>query len=524
MSAPSAHGAPRSGPLAVLSRPLVALLAIVLPLLIAGGYAVASGHDVDPVASSSTSTTDAAGGESGDDAAAQPGADPLAKTRSALTQTQLPLSLLSGGLTQLTDGAPLLSGGVNQLSDGLGQARDGAQQLADGNGQLAGGLGQLQGGVVQLGDGATQISGGVNQLTTPLLALGEKQASATAAIADVANRIETLNNPITTDAARQLRELIDTLNAQGLGPDTVSQINQLRDGAELLAYQLSDPSSEFVTGVSTAVDGSNQLATGSAQLRDGLVQLDDGGRQLRAGTDQLSSGIEPIEGVVTSLQNGVRNATTSLPGATNVTATTTTSDDGTVSTTVVASSRDTTTYYVIAALVAVAAVAAVSLLRRLRPGARVVPVVAVVAIAAAASLVYWVVGDGRSVGTLVGGVAFLLLASAAFVAAAGAVQMAFGRVAGQSVNLVALLVQLAVAGAALVAAPDSPVFGRLASFTPVGWLATGLDRIGADAMDATGWLAVVVTVALLGVAGIVWSVVARSHPGGTVDDRAYAGA
>ncbi|WP_082518448.1 MULTISPECIES: hypothetical protein [unclassified Rhodococcus (in: high G+C Gram-positive bacteria)] len=515
MTSSTAHGAQRSGLASTLSRPVIVILVIALPLILAGLFASLSGRDVQPV-SSSTSSSDAgtdSGDQTGGTAAA---ADPLAKTRSALSQTQLPLSLLSGGLTQLTDSAPLLTDGVTQLSDGLGQARTGTVQLADGNTQLAAGLVQLQGGVGQLGDGASQISGGVNQLTTPLLALGEKQAKVTSSIADVANTIETLNNPITTDAARQLRDLIAELNRQGIGPDAISQINQLRDGAALLAFQLDDPSSEFVTGVATAVDGSNQLATGSNQLLDGIVQLDDGGKQLKAGTDQLTTGIAPIQGVVTSLQTNVKTATTSLPAANAVATTTTTDDNGGTQTTMVVSSSSTSSYYLIAALVAVAAAAAVSLMRLLTRRdriARLAPVIGAVAVTAAAGVVYWFVGDGPSFGSLLGGIVFLLLSSAAFLAAAGAIQMAFGRVVGQSINFVLLLVQLVLAGGALVSSPDSSIFGKAAAFTPVGWLAAGLERIAADSMDSTGWLAVLVMVALLAVAGVVYSVVARSEPG-----------
>ncbi|MGB6180961.1 MAG: phage infection protein [Rhodococcus sp. (in: high G+C Gram-positive bacteria)] len=524
MTSPNTHGARRSGVLAALTRPVFAILVIALPLLIAGIFASVSGREVSPASSTSTSAPgDQPGGTDGADGSAASG-DPLARTRSALTQTQLPLSLLSGGLTQLTDSAPQLTDGVTQLSDGLGQAREGTAQLADGNTQLADGLVQLEGGVGQLGDGASQISGGVNQLTTPLLALGEKQAKVTASIADVATKIETLNNPITTDAARQLRELIDTLNAQGIGPDTIAQINQLRDGAQLLAFQLDDPSSEFVAGVDTAVSGSSQLAAGSTQLLDGIVQLDDGGKQLKDGTDQITTGIAPIGGVITSLQNNVQTASSSLPARNAVDTTTTTAADGTTQTTMVVSGgNDASSYYLIAALVAVAAAAAVSLMQRLTRGStvsRFAPILGAIAVTAAAGIVYWFVADGPGFGSLLGGVVFLLLSSAALLAAAGAVQMAFGRAIGQSINLVLLLVQLVLAGGALVSSPDSSIFGKAAAFTPVGWLAAGLERISADAMDSTGWLAVLVMVALLGVSGLVYALVARSDP---QDDRSTYG-
>ena len=183
----------------------------------------------------------------------------------------------------------------------------------------------------------------------------------------------------------------------------------------------------------------------------------------------------------------------------------------------------TSSYYLIAALVAVAAAAAVSLMQRLTRGStvsRFAPILGAIAVTAAAGIVYWFVADGPGFGSLLSGVVFLLLSSAALLAAAGAIQMAFGRAIGQSINLVLLLVQLVLAGGALVSAPDSSIFGKAAAFTPVGWLAAGLERISADAMDSTGWLAVLVMVALLGLSGLVYALVARSDP---ADDRSTYG-
>ncbi|MGU3437433.1 phage infection protein [Actinomycetes bacterium M1A6_2h] len=510
MATSSAHGSsPRPG---IVARPVVAVLLIVLPLLVAGIYALVSGNAVSASSStgSSETSTPAADGETTTPASA----DPLAKTRTALTSASLPLTLLSSGLTQLTDAAPQLTGGVTQLSDGLGQARTGSVQLADGAGQLDAGFGQLRGGITQLGDGAQQISGGVDQVTTPLLAIGDKQAQVTAAIADVATKIEGVNNPITTDAANQLRGLIDTLNTQGVGPSTVDQLNQLRDGAKLLAFQLADSSSDFNVGVSQLADGASQLSTGNAQLRDGIVQLDDGGKQLKAGTDQIGTAVTPINGVITSLQTNVKTATDSLPAASATSAATTTTGDGTTQTTVVVGSGDTGAQnYLLAALVAVGAVAGVSLLRLLARGgrlARLAPVVAVLALTAAASIAYVYVGNDLGFGGVIGGIAFLLLSAAAFLAAAGAIQVLFGRAIGQSVNLVLLLVQLVVCGAAFVGSPDSSVFGKAASFTPLGWVGTGLDRIASGSIGGDGLMAVIVMVAVLGLSGLVYAVINRS--------------
>ena len=227
------------------------------------------------------------------------GGDGVADARSTLQQASLPLSVLGGGVGQLTDGSRQLDDGAKQLADGLGQARNGGQQLADG-------LDQLHGGVGLLGDGATHISGGVEEVVTRLSGFGEMQGSVTAQLTTVADTLDLSGDPVSRSASREIRELVGMLDTQGLGPDTMDQLGQLRDGAQQLAYELTDPNAQFVAGMSQASDGSRQLL-------DGLILLDDGGRQLTDGTGQLVAGVGPVSNVVESISGNVREATEALP-------------------------------------------------------------------------------------------------------------------------------------------------------------------------------------------------------------------
>ncbi|MBM7458685.1 hypothetical protein ACIBED_07640 [Rhodococcus coprophilus] len=219
--------------------------------------------------------------------------------RSTLQQASLPLALLNGGVGQLADGSRQLDAGAIQLADGLTQAHEGGKQLADG-------LGQLEGGVGQLGDGASQISAGVDEVVTRLTGFGEMQGSVTARLSVVADTLAASGDPVSAGTAGELRALVDMLNTQGLGPDTLDQLGQLRDGANQLSYELTDPEAQFVAGMS-------QAAEGSRQLRDGLMQLDDGGRQLVDGTGRLVGGVEPVGNVVKGISENVRDATGALP-------------------------------------------------------------------------------------------------------------------------------------------------------------------------------------------------------------------
>ncbi|MFZ2526402.1 MAG: hypothetical protein WAX14_01930 [Rhodococcus sp. (in: high G+C Gram-positive bacteria)] len=224
--------------------------------------------------------------------------DSVGEARDKLQRAGLPLSMLDGGVGQLTDGSRQLDDGARQLSDGLRQARDGGEQLASG-------LDQLDGGVAQLGDGATQISGGVDEVVGQLTGLGAMQGTVTEQLTAVSDGLALSPDPVSQNAAGQLRTLIDTLNTQGLGPDTLDRLAMLRDGARQLAYELTDPNAPFVAGM-------NAAAAGSTQLRDGLVMLDDGGRALTDGTGQLVTGAGPVAGVIAGIADNVKSATGAL--------------------------------------------------------------------------------------------------------------------------------------------------------------------------------------------------------------------
>ncbi|MBD8505806.1 hypothetical protein HT102_04815 [Hoyosella sp. G463] len=235
----------------------------------------------------------------------------LTRLEDALRQLQrdkLAATFLAAGSGQARDGAEQLEAGAAELAAGIGQARGGSEQLAAGTGELAAGAGQLkdgtsqlrtgmtefQGGIGQLGDGASQISGGVDELVAQLLPL--KSADA----------------PFAPEIAAAL-----------------IQLEQLRDGARQLAFQLNDPSSDFRVGAAQLSDGANQvdsgagqLATGSAelrdgagQLRDGLVQLDDGSGQLTEGSRQLVAGLGQLGSTAEQVSTSVNGVVSVTPRA-----------------------------------------------------------------------------------------------------------------------------------------------------------------------------------------------------------------
>lgn len=464
----------------VFRRPSAALLAIAFPLVAAGAFALGAGYDLSPDSQAPATTTDSA-------QAPQPSTgDPLAASRKNLQEAGLPISFLSGGVSQLTDGGRQLNDGVIQLADGITQAHDGSVQLADG-------FGQYNDGVVQLGDGASLVSGGVDQIVDQLTGFGAQQSEFTAKLETAALQVAAFPTPGSQEAAAQIRGVIDTLNTQGLGPQTLDQLAELKGGARELAFQLDDPSSDFRSATA-------QLSDGTVQLRDGLAQLDDGGGQLRAGTDQLVTAVGPVSGIVSGIQTNVSEATAGLPSAKELNAA-----DTTVEVAPAAQTSTPVAPYLIAALVAVGAIGAVSLVRVLSRDSRlrwVAAAVAVLAVGICAALAFAFTAPDASIGALLGAAIFLVVSAAAYLAAAGAIQRMLGATVGQAVNVALLLVQVVVCGAAY--ASSAAIWGQLSAFMPMAYTAAGAREIGYGAMTSTGWLAIALTAVLLVVSGLVY--------------------
>lgn len=482
------------GEMRIFRRPAVALVALAFPLVAVGAFALGTGYDLG---GESTTTTAVAADTQQAPAEAQQTADPLSKARSSLNSASLPITFLSSGIGQLTEGGTQLNDGVGQLADGITQAHDGTIQLADGFGQYRDGIGQL-------GDGASQISGGVDQVVDQLAGFGALQADFTAKLAATADTVDRFPHPGSDAISGEIRGVIDNLNTQAFGPDTLAQLQTLKSGAQQLSSELNDPNSQFLGATA-------QLGDATVQLRDGLGQLDDGGQQLEAGTDQLVTSVKPVEGIVNGIATNVRDASAALP--TKAAATT---DDATSDQNVAATATSTgtgATPYLIAALVALGALGCVSLVRVLGKDTkpRWLAVGAAVAAVGVSAAVAFAFATDAALGPIVGAGAFLIVSAAAYLATAGAIQRVLGAVVGQIVNIVALVVQVVVCGFAY--ASTAPIWGDLAAFMPMSYTAAGARIIASGEMSGTGWLAIGATVALLAVSALVYV----SARGGSTD-------
>lgn len=210
---------------------------------------------------------------------------------------------LADGTATANNGAGELYGGATQLSDGLGQADNGAQQLTDGAerldegiktahqgaNSLSAGLQQLNAATQQLGEGAGQISQGVDQLVGVANRASLAQEQLTVPLINLAAQLRSTGIPVAIELANMADQLVNQVHTQGLGQGTelMTQLGKLSDGTGQLAYQLSNPISDYRDGMQQATDGAEQLSAGSqqltvcaAQLSSGLVQLDEGSGEL----------------------------------------------------------------------------------------------------------------------------------------------------------------------------------------------------------------------------------------------------
>lgn len=218
------------------------------------------------------------------------------------------IAKLDSGATELNNGTGQLLDGTTRLNDGVGRLSAGAAQLDNGAAQLADGSDKLLAGTERLADGAGQIDGGVNQLTGMLIPI-LKQAQAV--VPALLQLVDVLRNLNMTEQAEQLYSLVSKLDPATSG-NMVAQLEKLSAGTGQLYYNLSDPNSEYLGGMTALNDGAHRLAGGTQELRNGVgelssgaVQLHDGASRLHEGTGTLKDGTSQLTSGGTELKAGM---------------------------------------------------------------------------------------------------------------------------------------------------------------------------------------------------------------------------
>lgn len=207
---------------------------------------------------------------------------------------------LNNGTAELLNGTTRLNDGVGQLHEGAERLSDGAARLDDGASQLADGADRLLAGTGRLADGAGQIDAGVNQLTGMLIPVLRQ---AQAVVPSLTELVDILRGLGMTQQADQLHSLVSKLDPASSG-NMVGQLEKLSAGTGQLHYNLSDPQSEYLGGLTRLNGGAHRLSDGIKELRGGVGKLNNGTAQLQDGASRLQDGSSRLHDGTGALKEG----------------------------------------------------------------------------------------------------------------------------------------------------------------------------------------------------------------------------
>ncbi|OBF08256.1 hypothetical protein A5730_11195 [Mycobacterium sp. ACS4054] len=438
---------------------------------------------------------------------------------------------------------------------GIKQAADGAARLDDGAGQLAAGLDTARSGSARLAAGAQELSDGINQATDPLLTVtralsqigGDTQQlqQGAAALQQANDQIGTiataqdgaadaLSPVIDQLAARQdplannLRGIQDQLRGHQFTPQIRQRLTDAQNAAIAMTSAMRTPGSplgsaldqvgnkgqELTNKLTQLRDGAQQLAAGNAELASGMVKLDDGAHQLKAGSAELASKLG--EGA-----NQLPNWTTQQKDAVADTI------GGPVQ---LAASHENAApnfgtgmapFFLTLALF-FGALVLWMILRPLQSRAIAAEVLEIRVVLASylpaaaialfqAIILYCVVRFALGMHAVhpVAMLGFMILISAAFVAATQAINALVGPAVGRVLIMALLMLQLVSAGGMYPVETTSRPFQVLHRFDPMTYGVNGLRQLILGGIDGRLWQAITVLVAITAVALAISSLSAR---------------
>ncbi|RVW04827.1 YhgE/Pip family protein [Rhodococcus spongiicola] len=218
----------------------------------------------------------------------------IAQVRSAVSESvgEQSVDEVLIGLGELGEGFGEAAAGAQELSDGASEALAGANEAYAGSQELAAGAVELSAGADQAAAGSGELSAGMNELVEGTDLLG--------------------------DGARQISEVVDMvtgpiLSVMGEQGDIAAQLVELRDGARELAYQLTDPSSDYRGGVLAATAGAAELDAGLGELAAGAQELRAGAGELSSGLGQLATGMGQLDSGSVELAVGLTEGVAQVP-------------------------------------------------------------------------------------------------------------------------------------------------------------------------------------------------------------------
>ncbi|OBH86757.1 YhgE/Pip domain-containing protein [Mycobacterium sp. E2989] len=438
---------------------------------------------------------------------------------------------------------------------GIKQAADGAARLDDGAGQLAAGLDTARSGSARLAAGAQQLSDGINQATDPLLTVtralsqigGDTQQlqQGAAALQQANDQIGTiataqdgaadaLSPVIDQLAARQdplannLRGIQDQLRGHQFTPQIRQRLTDAQNAAIAMTSAMRTPGSplgsaldqvgtkgqELTSKLTQLRDGAQQLAAGNAELASGMVKLDDGARQLKAGSAELAGKLgegasqlpnwttQQKDAVADTIGGPVQLAASHENAAPNF-------------------GTGMAPFFLTLALF-FGALVLWMILRPLQSRAIAAEVLEIRVVLASylpaaaialfqAIILYCVVRFALGMHAVhpVAMLGFMILISAAFVAATQAINALVGPAVGRVLIMALLMLQLVSAGGMYPVETTSRPFQVLHRFDPMTYGVNGLRQLILGGIDGRLWQAITVLVAITAVALAISSLSAR---------------
>lgn len=444
---------------------------------------------------------------------------------------------------------------VVSSGSGIKQAADGAAQLDDGAGGLVGGLDSARSGSATLAAGARQLSDGINQATDPLLAvtkavsqiggstqqlqqgatalqqandqigaISAAQDTAANSLSPVIDQLSARQDPL----ANNLRGIQDQLRGHQFTPQIRQQLIDAQNAAISLTSGLRTPGSplgsaldqvgskgqELTNKLTQLRDGAQQVATGNAELAGGIAKLDDGARQLKAGSAELATkladGAKQVPDWTTQQKDAVAD-TIGGPVQLEASHENAAPNFGT----------GMAPFFLTLALF-FGALVLWMVLRPLQSRAIAAEVLEIrVALASylpaatialfQAAILYCVVRFALGVHAVhpVAMLGFMILISAAFVAATQAINALVGPAVGRVLIMALLMLQLVSAGGLYPVETTSRPFQVLHRFDPMTYGVNGLRQLILGGIDGRLWQAITVLVAMTAVALAISSLSAR---------------
>lgn len=429
------------------------------------------------------------------------------------------------GIKQAADGAARLDDGAGQLAAGLDSARTGSATLAAGAKQLSDGISQATDPLLAVTKAVSQIGGSTEQLQQGATALAQAndqlgaiaaaQDAAASSLTSVIDQLSARADPL----ANNLRGIQDQLRGHQFTPQIRQQLTDAQNAAIAMTSGLRTPGSplasaldqvggkgqELTNKLTQLRDGAQQVANGNAELAGGIAKLDDGAGQLKAGSAELATklaeGARQVPNWTTQQKEAVAD-TIGGPVQLEASHENAAPNFGT----------GMAPFFLTLALF-FGALVLWMVLRPLQYRAIAAEVIAIRVVLASylpaaaialfqAVVLYCVVRFALGMHAVhpVAMLGFMVLISAAFVAATQAINALVGPAVGRVLIMALLMLQLVSAGGMYPVETTSRPFQVLHRFDPMTYGVNGLRQLILGGIDARLWQAIVVLAAITAVA------------------------